>query len=203
MRDKWSREPIFEIYNSVNFGASRADIWRLCILFDRGGGYLDIDSTLNFSLDEIDPTFSELISFEGSRVKDAFHPDLFPDLELFQNPELTNLKYLKFPENVALNWALFFSPGHQILRIAIDEIVEKSKFIKGHVFEDIGVAVVHTTGPIIFTHAIWRYLKESPTPINQMGLDFDGLGVFKAIGRNSSYHAAGHYSMATARAVIS
>ena len=135
-----------------------------------------------------------MISFEGSEIKNAFDHQNFSHLELFPSPTVLIKESLIRPENVILNWAFFFAPTHPLLKVAIDEIVNNSKYVSGKEFRNVGAAVVHSTGPLIFTHAVWRYLLKSNYRLNQMSFDFGGKGVFKAVGRSSSYRAEGHYS---------
>jgi len=46
-------EKIYKAYNNLYNGAAKADFWRYCILFLRGGIYLDIDADIIKSLDEL------------------------------------------------------------------------------------------------------------------------------------------------------
>ena len=43
MNNKWSHHKILQIYNKAKFGQMKADIFRYCILYERGGYYFDIN----------------------------------------------------------------------------------------------------------------------------------------------------------------
>lgn len=43
--------PIFEAYHNLRIGAARADLWRILVLLEYGGVYLDIDATLVWPLE--------------------------------------------------------------------------------------------------------------------------------------------------------
>jgi hypothetical protein len=42
LRTQWGEHPIFEIYQKSLFGPMKADIFRYCLMADRGGFYFDI-----------------------------------------------------------------------------------------------------------------------------------------------------------------
>lgn len=44
---------IYSAFSLLNEGAARADLWRYCILYKKGGIYLDIDSVINGNIDEL------------------------------------------------------------------------------------------------------------------------------------------------------
>ena len=46
-------EHVYKCYSQLNVGASKADFWRYCILYKYGGIYLDFDSNIVRSLDEL------------------------------------------------------------------------------------------------------------------------------------------------------
>ena len=43
----------FNCFKKLNVGAAKADFWRYCILYKNGGVYLDIDSIILKSLDQL------------------------------------------------------------------------------------------------------------------------------------------------------
>ena len=42
MKKSWGHRKIYEIYNNSEFQASKAYIWRYCILYEKRGYYFDI-----------------------------------------------------------------------------------------------------------------------------------------------------------------
>ena len=53
MRDNWQKNNIYEIYQKAKFGQIKADIFRYCILYDRGGYYFDISKGCKMPLTEL------------------------------------------------------------------------------------------------------------------------------------------------------
>lgn len=81
----------YEAFKMLNVGAAKADFWRYCILYKRGGIYLDIDSSVIGKLDEL------ITPFDKAIVSRETHKDMF------------------------LQWCLMFSPNHKILEICINK----------------------------------------------------------------------------------
>ena len=97
--DKWIKENFdestYNCYNCLTIGAAKADLWRYLILYKNGGIYLDIDSNIIGSLDElINEDDSAIISREGNEL------------------------------GTYLQWCLMFSPEHPILRRTIDNCIK-------------------------------------------------------------------------------
>ncbi len=104
IQDEFGPE-IYELYNRINIGASRADFFRYAVLYKKGGVYLDIDSLFLKKLDEIIMPGDRAIISLGSHRKnyiqwalffEAGHPFLQKTLELMIN----NLKENRYPYDV-------------------------------------------------------------------------------------------------------
>ena len=90
-------EETYSAYTELNVGAGKADFWRYCILYKRGGIYLDMDSTIIKPLDDIiGANDSCVITRENN--KGYFN-----------------------------QWILIFQQGHPVLKEAIRECVENIK----------------------------------------------------------------------------
>ncbi|WP_316816903.1 glycosyltransferase family 32 protein [Pedobacter nyackensis] len=94
-----------KLYQRLNIGAAKADFFRYAILLKKGGVYLDIDSSINGSLqDFILPNDVAIISDEGNSglcvqwalVFEANHPFLQKTMELMAD----NIRNNRFPHNV-------------------------------------------------------------------------------------------------------
>jgi mannosyltransferase OCH1-like enzyme len=84
---------VCEAYNKLHVGAAKADLWRYLILYQNGGVYLDMDSIIYKSLDDlIQSDDSAIISREGTR-------------------------------GYFMQWMLVFEKGHPILKSTIDKCV--------------------------------------------------------------------------------
>ena len=44
---------VCEMYNSIQVGAAKADLWRYCVLYIHGGVYLDIKTVLIQNIDTV------------------------------------------------------------------------------------------------------------------------------------------------------
>ena len=61
-------EYIYDSFSKLNIGAARADFWRYCILYKYGGVYLDMDSNIIRSLDDlIEEDDQAIITREGNK----------------------------------------------------------------------------------------------------------------------------------------
>src|SRR5580704_3923533 len=43
MSDYYRHHPIYQVYCNAHYGPLKSDVWRYCILFERGGIYFDIN----------------------------------------------------------------------------------------------------------------------------------------------------------------
>ena len=193
MKTNWGSHPIFEIYDKVRFGAAKADIWRYCVLFEYGGVYLDIDAVLNFKLSSIPVDINELISFEANSILENISFD-FPDDYWFLQNESAIRNKLKHPENLVLNWGLIFRKNHEILKNCIDLICENADLYKGKKYQNMLNAVIHFSGPYVLTRAVWKYLIDHNCHVHQLGIDFDGLGLYKSVINEDYLNDKDHYA---------
>ncbi|GAA4330539.1 hypothetical protein GCM10023149_35780 [Mucilaginibacter gynuensis] len=84
-------------YNKLNIGAAKADFFRYCILYKKGGVYLDIDAYVPGALDSfIKPDDVAVITEER-------HPGIF------------------------VQWAMIYEAGHPFLKRTIDIVVDNIK----------------------------------------------------------------------------
>ena len=202
MNQFWRNHPIYNIYKGTKFGASKADIWRYCILFTLGGIYLDIDSQILFDMESIDENWNELISFEENVMAGfSWHYD-WPCREFFQKHNFVE-NSLVCPNNIVLQWLMIFRPSHPILLRTINLIVENSQYYLNKEFDNVLHAVVSYSGPVIFSQAVWEYVQAG-NPIQQTGYDFNRLAIFKSIPdpSQSSYLRDGNYYARQTKKII-
>lgn len=113
MRNFFLNKDIFDIYDNSRYGIVRADIFRLCVLKELGGIYLDYKSNAKASLSQLsfDDGKGYLLQTEGK----------------IQEPEV--MANLRLPAAKLLtNWFLAFPPDHWFLGRALDEIVKGPPF---------------------------------------------------------------------------
>jgi len=184
METHFAGQPILDVFRHVTVMASKVDIWRYCILYKEGGVYCDIDSSLLLPLRQLlanNPR--EVLSFEGNRWKDELKVGVYADPShyLAEIPARA-AQLLDHPEHNVLNWFLAFEPGHPILGRAIQLIGESFPWFRDRTFDAVWPAVVHCTGPIALTQAVWRYLDQGGVRPFQFGIDFRGRGQYKVYG---------------------
>jgi inositol phosphorylceramide mannosyltransferase catalytic subunit len=196
MHANYSNHPICGIFDDIMIPASKADVWRYCILLKEGGIYCDIDSALTKPLRELlsdDP--SELISFERNTWNSCLGLGFFADPAIFLSfPPQSVASRLDHPDHIILNWLLCFEKGSPILTEVIDLIVRHADFYRGKVFGSPMLPIMHFTGPLALTQAVWMYIQRSDKRPRQDGIDFDGHGIFKLPGEIHRYSFSPHYS---------
>ena len=94
IRDNFKDEIIYNTYKQINVGAGKADFWRYLILYKNGGIYLDMDSSINKSLDL-------LIKAQDQAIISREH-----NTGLF------------------VQWCLMFAPNHPILKRTINLCIQ-------------------------------------------------------------------------------
>ena len=140
---------ILTTFNKINpkYGAARADIFRLCILYLYGGIYVDIKSeVLNLS-NLIYPKDKMIVS---KWVLPAGQFDQLCNREINTN-SCKNGEYQQ--------WWVVSIPKHPVLKLALEKIVynvDNYSIIK---YPPCKNSVVNLTGPTPYTQAIDEYIK--------------------------------------------
>jgi len=64
---------VCELFQSIEKGMYKADLWRLCKLYIEGGVYADIDLLPNSSIEDLDPdTFYSCVAMDNNSIFQAF-----------------------------------------------------------------------------------------------------------------------------------
>lgn len=117
MRENYAAHPILDVFERIKIPASKADVWRYCILYREGGIYCDIDSALSIPFRGLlrdDP--SELLSFEGNPWSSLMQVGAYADPSLFlAQPPDSVAAGLDYPDHTVLNWLLCFEKGTPFL----------------------------------------------------------------------------------------
>lgn len=162
MRFFYGHHPIFEIYQKALFGPVKTDIWRYCILCERGGFYFDINKMVDVPLKNIVcSTDRALISYEKNHLPDR----------ISKGPDV-----LLHPDRLVLNWGLAFVKNHPILQRVLQNIVTDYPLFKGVSFAHVKSAVLDFTGPHQLTKTIHQLVLEGDVSIHEVGMDFEGYG---------------------------
>ncbi len=181
MLESWGNRKIYQIYKNSVFQSSKADIWRYCILFEKGGYYFDIKSSCKTPISKLKVSRGATISYEPHNT---YIP---PSLEIFKNNKNIDL-------NVILNWAFGFKKKHPLLKIQIENIEKYSEFFKGKIFQNPKAAILAFTGPGMLTKSYRDYLKIHNKKIIANGIDFNGSGIYEIEGSQYRYKQSLNYS---------
>ena len=103
--NKYFPGEIADNYNKLNIIVAKVDFWRYLVLYKYGGVYLDMDSTINLSLNKLlQNNDKALITYENNShfyvqwalIYSKGHPILKRTIELICN----NIKNNSFPNNI-------------------------------------------------------------------------------------------------------
>jgi mannosyltransferase OCH1-like enzyme len=181
MREYWGEHPIYRIFTESQFGPMKADIFRYCLLYERGGFYFDISKGCSIPLGSLlKSSSSALISFES-------HDCVIPP-----NPVLNNR--LQHAEKQVLQWGMGFAKGHPILQNMIENICCHYPLFKGKTFQNPKNAILRFTGPGMFTKTVREYFDgREDESVAQAGVDFMGAGIFALKGSWARYSKVPSY----------
>ena len=142
---------IFKAYLSVDsrFGSARNDLFKYCLIYLKGGIWLDAKSTCTRS-------FSEIL-----RPDDRFLLSYWPNLSTGPANELFWADRCKIPCPEFVNWVIISEPKHVFLQHVIERVVSNIQTynpIKHGIAEQ---AVLGTTGPLVYTNSIFKIMESS------------------------------------------
>lgn len=190
MRSHWGNREIYKTYKDALFGPLKADIFRYCILYERGGFYFDISKGVDKPIKGfINADSRELLSFEG-------------------NPNETPIPSriaarLRCPDRRVAQWGFGFAPKHLILENQIRRIEQTQEEFRNRSFLSPKLAILELSGPISFTDSVWKFLLENEDyKLNQTGIDFDGAGVYSLPGAAGRYRHAPSYLHSRNRPIL-
>jgi hypothetical protein len=176
-------------YRRINpeYGAARADLLRLLILYREGGVYLDIKSRFTRPLDEIILEDDRFILSQWRNGPGEPHEGfgLHHDLAHVGGGEFQNFHIIA-------------EPGHLFLKAAIDQVCRNIRAYRP--WSAVGrTGVVRTTGPIAYTQAIYPLLESAPhrRVANECALALE----YSPPGYDHTAAFSRHYSMLTSPVV--
>jgi mannosyltransferase OCH1-like enzyme len=190
MRERWGAHPIFPIYQQALFGPMKTDIFRYCLMADRGGFYFDISKGCTVPLRTLcEPDAEALITFEPHTSPIPCPAAVAP--------------HLRHPDKLLLQWGFGFAPGHPIPLRTIANICAAYPRYQGKVFAFPKDAIRELTGPIMFTQSVHDVYAQGPlTGVTQAGIDFNGHGVFALKGSKVRYMTVPAYTKAKHQPIV-
>ena len=169
---------ILRAYNMINpeYGAARADFFRYIIMYQQGGVYLDIKSSVNIPFNSIIKKDDEyILSHWISR----------------EQREILNYTNGEFQQ-----WHIICRPFHPFLKNVINNVI---KNIYNYDFETDGygkLAVLKLTGPIVYTQTIIPLLPKYKHTTYRRN-EYIGLvySIFSLLGYRHQSLFKKHYSL--------
>jgi mannosyltransferase OCH1-like enzyme len=178
MFENWKNTKILDAYVCAKIGPLKADIFRYCILYDRGGYYFDISKGIGVPITSLhDVDTSVMLTYE-SHI----------DPSVSNNPDNGTLP------NLFAQWGLGFSPGHPILANQIAEIESRYSFLMDKICENPKQSILELSGPISFSRNVREHIAAEPGDYQICGVDFYGQGIFSLKGSGSRYLLVDSYS---------
>ena len=182
MEKYWSSHEIYQVYKKVKFGVMESDIFRHCILFERGGYYFDISKGCRVPLMSLHEKNTE--AFLSNEPVECIIP---PNKKIFS--------LLKFPHNNFLTWGLGFKKNHLIPKMMIENIVNDYKFYENKTFNKPKTAVLSLTATGQFTKVVRNFFENNDcNHIVQSGIYFDSKGIFSMKGCRVRHHLVKSYA---------
>jgi mannosyltransferase OCH1-like enzyme len=192
MLEFYKDQPIYQIFRKALYYQIKADIFRYCILYERGGIWFDIKSSIKIPLTQLFDYNSEaIISYEMNEINFK-QKDNFKSSKIFQHPN-----------KMILIWCLAFCKKNIILKNVIEAICSNYTKYKNKIFSSPKNAILDFTGTHLFTKIVKQeMLNNNSMNIQQLGIDFNGYGEFLMKGSSLRYLSRPDYSMDKNRIII-
>jgi len=184
MKERWSNHEILKVYQKVKLGVMESDIFRYCILYDKGGYYFDISKGTKVSLRSLHKANSKAI-LSNEPVECIIPPHNY----LF--------KKLNHPHHNFLTWGLGFTKNHPIPKMMIDAISNDYTNYIDKIFPRPKLAVLSLTATGQFTKIVREYLSShdiEDSQLVQAGIYFNGNGIFSMKGCRVRHHLVPTYA---------
>ncbi len=190
MNSMWRTHPIHDVYERSMFGQLKADIFRYCIVFDKGGYYFDFNKGCLLPLTELHSAGAEgLVTYETNQEL------------VFPLPKVAGS--VLNPFNLVVQWAFGFRKGHPLLWQVIERIVQIEPFFRGAVPRIPKRAILSMSGPGVFTAVFRDYVSEHGLgSIVEAGEDFYGHGIFRLRGSKFLAKEADYYGALRNRPIL-
>ncbi len=182
MKKYWGKKKIYDIFKNALIGPLKTDIFRYCILYDKGGYYFDISRGCKIPLTKLHNKDSKFIL-------------TYEDTECYMTPSNSKLFNLKRPFNHILQWGLAFEKRSPFLKMLINEIVKIYPLYKNKIFENPKTAILNFTGPGMYTKTMRHFLyKNKIKDFTELDIKFNNNGIFKLNGSQIRYHFQPSYT---------
>jgi mannosyltransferase OCH1-like enzyme len=186
----WRSHDIFEIFSKARYAQVATDIFRYCLIYERGGFYFDISKALRVPICSLlRPHSTGLITYEH---------------RIWPTPQTqAECEAIPYRDNVAAQYGFGFAKGHPLLGAVIDKICEAYPSYRGEVFKKPKDAILSFTGPEMFTEAVRDYRSQHhDDALVQAGVDFNGEAIWKLKGSYVRFFSSPPYKHARRDAIV-
>lgn len=190
MHSAYVGEDILRVFSKSYNAVLSADIFRYCILRERGGVYIDFSKQLS----------TPLLSFTRSDtgIVLSHERNLIPEAcEIAVQPIIPNHKHL------FVQWCILSESNNPFLNRMLDNICRFSGQYEGIRFPFPKQAIVELTGPIMWTRSIWDEIaKGQDRDFGIVGFDYGESEFPRIPGSYVRFLASGHYSQTRDQMVL-
>jgi len=181
---------IYQIFKQARYAQVATDVFRYCLIYERGGFYFDISKALRVPIHSLlRPHSTGLITYEH-----RIWPTPGSQAECEATP---------YRDNVVAQYGFGFAQGHPLLGAVIERICEAYPHYKGKVFKKPKDAILSFTGPEMFTEALREYRsRHQDEALTQAGVDFNGEAIWKLKGSYVRFFSSPPYKHARQDAIV-
>lgn len=166
------------IYKKINpkYGAARVDFFRYLLIYNEGGIYLDIKSSLSKPLNEIIHADDKYLLSHWQNdtgqpyEKSGFYVDLKNKFGEFQQWHIASVK------------------GHPFLKAVIENVCNNIKNYSPFLHHTGEIGVLRVTGPIAYTMAITKHLEYYPHRLVRSNVELNFVYSIFTTNRAHKHH---------------
>jgi len=170
---------LVDIYNKINpiYGAAKADLFRYLLIYNEGGVYLDIKSSVSKPLNEILRADDRYLLCYWQNGPGDFHPNI-------GFHRCITSSFGEFQQ-----WHVIAVKGHPFLKAVIENVCNNILNYNPFIHDTGGWSVVNSTGPIAYTLAIEPLIDLYPHRLERDNFKFNLIySVFESKGIALGHH---------------
>lgn len=165
---------------SDEYGAAKADLFRYLYIYNEGGVYLDIKSSITKPLDNNVNTDDSFLLSYWDNLEGQKHYGVGYYSDILRN----------YPRGEIPQWFIISSKGHPILRDIIIRVLKNIDNYNPYVNGVGWSGTVYTTGPVPYSLVIYenisKYEYKEVDAFNEIGLQYS---IFEDTSKGSTFHA--------------
>ncbi len=191
----WRNTEISKIYNRSKFGVLDADIFSYCVLYERGGFYIDLARKLP------DPLINYFQSKSSLSIFFANHQSS-QDLISIQCNSTQLRNNLPIGRSVSHSF-MAYKKEHPIMLSTIENICEMFPFTSSYKQSNPRASIINLTGPGALTRAVWNFALTNQLDVKDIHLVDSTKSQFNIKGSHLRYLDYPYYGLQTNQAIFS